>query len=128
MSEKYVPVELRRLVVERARNCCEYCRAQARYSSDPFTIDHIIPFILGGLTIAANLAFCCYGCNQCKGIRIFAIDPVTGLSAPLFHPRQQRWEEHFAWKERNRGLAGYDRTSNLQTYLVYDLPFGKGQR
>ena len=31
-------------------------------------------------------------------------------------------------KERNRGLAGYDRTSNLQTYLVYDLPFGKGQR
>ena len=31
-------------------------------------------------------------------------------------------------KERNRGLAGYDRTSNLQSYLVYDLPFGKGQR
>jgi hypothetical protein len=31
-------------------------------------------------------------------------------------------------KQRNRGVAGYDRTSNLQTYLVYDLPFGKGQR
>jgi hypothetical protein len=31
-------------------------------------------------------------------------------------------------KQRNRGLASYDRTSNLQTYLVYDLPFGKGQR
>jgi hypothetical protein len=31
-------------------------------------------------------------------------------------------------KERNRGLAGYDRTHNSQTYLVYDLPFGKGQR
>jgi hypothetical protein len=31
-------------------------------------------------------------------------------------------------KERNRGLAGYDRTHNLQIYGVYDLPFGKGQR
>src|SRR5262249_6574981 len=30
--------------------------------------------------------------------------------------------------ERNRGLAGFDRASNLQTYWVYDLPFGKGQR
>jgi hypothetical protein len=31
-------------------------------------------------------------------------------------------------KERNRGLASYDRTHNLQVYGVYDLPFGKGQR
>jgi hypothetical protein len=112
MSEKYVPVELRRLVVERARNCCEYCRAQARYSSDPFTIDHIIPFILGGLTIAGNLAFCCYGCNQCKGIRIFAADPVTGLSTRLFHPRQQIWEEHFAWNEDFTMMIGLTATGS----------------
>lgn len=31
-------------------------------------------------------------------------------------------------KERNRGPASYDRTHNWQTYWVYDLPFGKGQR
>ncbi len=31
-------------------------------------------------------------------------------------------------KQRNRGPAGYDRTHNWQTYLVYELPFGKGQR
>jgi hypothetical protein len=31
-------------------------------------------------------------------------------------------------KERNRGLAGYDRTHNLQIYGVVDLPFGKGRR
>ena len=31
-------------------------------------------------------------------------------------------------KERNRGLASYDREHNLQMYGVYDLPFGKGQR
>jgi hypothetical protein len=33
-----------------------------------------------------------------------------------------------AQKARNRGLASYDRASNLETYWVYDLPFGKGQR
>jgi len=31
-------------------------------------------------------------------------------------------------KQRNRGPATYDRTHNLQSYAVYDLPFGKGQR
>jgi hypothetical protein len=30
--------------------------------------------------------------------------------------------------ERNRGLAGYDRSYNIQAYGVYDLPFGKGHR
>jgi outer membrane receptor protein involved in Fe transport len=30
--------------------------------------------------------------------------------------------------ERNRGLAGYDRSYNVQLYGVYDLPFGKDQR
>lgn len=29
------------------------------------------------------------------------------------------------FKELNRGPAGYDRTHNLQTYWVWDLPFGK---
>jgi hypothetical protein len=31
-------------------------------------------------------------------------------------------------KQRNRGPASYDRTHNLQSYFVYDLPFGKGER
>ena len=30
--------------------------------------------------------------------------------------------------ELNKGPAGYDRTHNLQTYWVWDLPFGQGQR
>jgi TonB dependent receptor-like, beta-barrel len=30
----------------------------------------------------------------------------------------------FEFKELNRGPAGYDRTHNLQTYWVWDLPFG----
>jgi hypothetical protein len=32
------------------------------------------------------------------------------------------------FKELNRGLAGYDRTHNLQTYWAWDVPFGTGRR
>ena len=30
--------------------------------------------------------------------------------------------------ERNKGLAGYDRTHNFQAYWAYNLPFGKDER
>jgi hypothetical protein len=99
MSDKYIPADLRRIVAERAGQCCEYCRTQAQYSADSFTVDHIVPRSLNGLTTAENLAFCCHGCNQHKSKRTAARDAVTGASAPLFHPREQRWEEHFAWSE-----------------------------
>jgi hypothetical protein len=99
MSEKYISAELRRVVTERARQCCEYCRSQAQFSSDSFTIDHITPRSLGGQTTAENLALSCNGCNQHKSTRTSALDPTTGLPVSLFHPREQRWDEHFTWNE-----------------------------
>jgi hypothetical protein len=26
------------------------------------------------------------------------IDPTTGQTVPLFNPRSQRWDDHFAWQ------------------------------
>jgi hypothetical protein len=68
-------------------------------SSDSFTIDHIKPRSLHGPTIADNLALSCYGCNQHKGRRASAPDPVTNSLEPLFHPRTDAWDEHFAWSD-----------------------------
>jgi hypothetical protein len=99
MSEKRIPAELRRLVIERAGGCCEYCGAQAGFSSDPFTVDHIIPRSLGGPTNLENLAYSCFGCNQHKSVRVSASDPVTESLVPLFHPRRDPWKEHFAWND-----------------------------
>jgi hypothetical protein len=76
MSEKHVPAELRRLVIERAQDCREYCGAQAAHSSDPFTVE--------------NLAYLCFGCNQHKSARISAAEPVTESRVPLFHPRRDQ--------------------------------------
>ena len=106
MSEKYIPAELRRLVADRARQCCEYCRTQAQYSADSFTVDHITPRSLGGPTTAENLALCCQGCNQHKSTRTSVPDPVTGSPVPVFHPRAQRWDEHFAWNENFTLMLG----------------------
>jgi outer membrane receptor protein involved in Fe transport len=43
------------------------------------------------------------------------------------NPRIQ-WRGDAAAFELNYGLASFDRTHNLQTYWVWDLPFGKGRR
>jgi len=99
MSERHIPAELRRLVADRGQHCCEYCRTQARYSADSFTVDHIIPRSLGGSTTADNLALCCHGCNQHKSRRTVVADPVTETLVRLFHPREQHWGAHFAWND-----------------------------
>ncbi len=46
-----------------------------------------------------NLALACSGCNSRKYEKIEAQDPLTGDMAPLFHPRQHDWNEHFGWSE-----------------------------
>lgn len=110
MAEKYIPAALRRAVAERARQCCEYCRTQEQYSSDSFTVDHILPRSLHGPTTAENLASCCFGCNQHKSDRTAAPDPITGVTVSLFHPREQRWTEHFAWNEDCTLMVGLTST------------------
>jgi outer membrane receptor protein involved in Fe transport len=52
------------------------------------------------------------------------VDNGGGNAAGAGGPRIQYMPE----KERNKGLAGYDRRHNFQAYGAWDLPFGKGQR
>lgn len=106
MTKKRVPAELRRLVVERARNGCEYCRYPGRYAPQTPPVDHIIPREAGGLTTGENLAQSCQGYNGHKAAKTSASDPVTGHLVPLYHPRQQRWDEHFAWSEDSLRIIG----------------------
>lgn len=85
-------------VARRASDACEYCRSQARYSPDPFSVDHILPRAGGGADHRLeNLALSCQGCNNRKYTSTNAADPATGEATPLFHARRQRWSEHFAW-------------------------------
>jgi len=69
MSDEQIAVALRRQVADRARHCCEYCGAQARYSSDTLTIDHIVPRALGGSSEETNLALACTGAISIRASR-----------------------------------------------------------
>ena len=77
-----------------------------RYSPDPFAVEHIVPRVAGGGNEPSNLALACQGCNNLKFVSIEAVDPVTGVMVPLFHPRQQRWSQHFLWSQDTTVVVG----------------------
>jgi 5-methylcytosine-specific restriction endonuclease McrA len=99
MRKSQVPRRLRRIVIQRAQECCEYCLSQEQFSTQTFSIDHIIPVEKGGETTLDNLALSCQGCNNHKYTKTEGYDPVTHQTVPLYHPRQQQWDEHFIWNE-----------------------------
>ena len=69
-----------------------------------------MPRSQNGETSLDNLALACQGCNNFKYNKTQARDPVTNHSVPLFHPRQQLWQEHFTWNERFELIIGITAT------------------
>src|SRR5439155_1568230 len=77
-----------------------------RYAPDPFSIDHIQPQARGGSHRISNLAYACAGCNGRKHTATEARDPTTGEIVPLYHPRRDRWGDHFAWSADTIEILG----------------------
>lgn len=94
-----IPASLRRLVIQRADNRCEYCGSSQLGQAATFHIDHVIPVVAGGLTTVGNLALACVSCSLYKGARQDIEDPETSKTVTIFNPRQQTWKEHFAWRD-----------------------------
>ena len=84
-------------VWRRAQDRCEYCDFPARLTRVPFQIDHIIAEKHGGSTTLENLALSCFFCNTFKGPNLAGVDPETRKVTRLFHPRRDRWRDHFRW-------------------------------
>lgn len=94
------------LVRSRAGGSCEYCRGQELFATQLFSIEHVIPLQAGGEDDPENLALACQGCNNHKYIKTEEIDPGTGESVPLFHPRRQKWRDHFVWSHDFTRILG----------------------
>ncbi len=90
-----VTESLRRLVAERASHRCEYCLLHEEDSYTPHQVDHVISRKHGGLSVADNLAYACLRCNAWKGSDVGSLDTESGAFVSLFHPRRQRWNDHF---------------------------------
>ena len=96
---KLARTEVQRRVEERAQQRCEYCLMHQSLQGASFHIEHVIPVSLEGTEDLDNLAWACPGCNLKKSNRVMIHDPETGKEVRVFHPRLDRWEEHFAWQE-----------------------------
>ncbi|MEA5617659.1 HNH endonuclease signature motif containing protein [Cronbergia sp. UHCC 0137] len=92
-----IPSSLRQLVIQRAKDRCEYCCLSQAGQAATFHIDHIIPVVVGGATISDNLALACVSCSLRKSARQTVKDPGTKKEVSIFNPRQQVWSENFCW-------------------------------
>jgi hypothetical protein len=93
----HIPLFLRKLVIRRAKNRCEYCQLSQKGQEATFHVDHIVPIASGGKTVAENLALACVSCSLRKGAREFVTVNDSKVKVKLYHPRKDVWNEHFEW-------------------------------
>lgn len=121
MSISHIPASLRREIIKRAGNRCEYCLLPAEVGFFPHEIDHVIAEKHGGKTEAGNVAYACWRCNRHKGTDLGSFDPETNVFGRLFNPRMHVWGEHFKLDgEHIVGLSPEGRTTVALLKLNHD--------
>ena len=101
MNPHYTEVALR------AGHRCEYCHAPEAVFNLPLEVEHIVPLGRGGEDTAANWALACRACNLYKATHVSGPDPVSAAVVRLFHPRADRWDEHFQVAPESGELVGH---------------------
>lgn len=102
----------RDLVRRRAGERCEYCHLRKEHTGLTHHVEHIIAKQHGGSDDVENLALACHRCNLNKGPNLTGIDPQTAQVTQLFHPRRDRWSDHFTCEgTRVTGLTAVGRAT-----------------
>lgn len=65
-----------------------------------------------------NLCLACFHCNRRESFYISGIDLFTGEEVPLFHPRKDRWNEHFIWSSDKLSIIGLTPTGRATVVLL----------
>lgn len=94
-----IPEPIRQQVRLRAADRCEYCHRPGGLDTYSSQVDHIIATKHGGKTDLSNLAWTCFRCNNFKGSDVASYDDMQGELTPLYHPRRQRWDDHFTLQD-----------------------------
>ena len=85
----------RAVVVNRAGDRCEYCHLPQEGYEATFHVEHIYAQQHITDDRPQNLALSCPKCNRKNGPNLSGLDPLTRSIVPLFHPRRDKWTEHF---------------------------------
>ncbi len=103
----------RETIRQQAGARCEYCRLpESALAPGDFHLEHIVARQHGGNDESDNLARSCMFCNLYKEPNLTSMDPDSGRLTPLFHPRRERWAEHFQFESRQiTGLTAQGRTT-----------------
>lgn len=64
-----------------------------------FHVEHVIPRVRGGSSELDNLALACPSCNLHKADRVSSALDQDSAAIALFHPRTNRWSDHFEWDD-----------------------------
>jgi len=111
--------QTKRIVRDRANNRCEYCRPPQKLASFvTFHIEHIQATQHVEDDSLENLALACPDCNRYKGPNLTTLDPVTRQLVLLFHPREDRWRDHFHY---SGGLLVGDTTVGEATIRLLQI-------
>ena len=94
-------------VALQAGHRCEYCHALEAVFNFPMEVEHIVPLSRGGGDTAANWALACRACNLYKATHLSGSDPESHTEVCLFHPREDRWEDHFQVATMSGEIVGY---------------------
>jgi hypothetical protein len=94
------------LVAERAAHRCEYCHAPEAIFNFAFEVEHITPSSRQGADDESNKALACRACTLYKADHLTGADGETGTTVPLFHPRRDRWGEHFRVDKNSGTIRG----------------------
>lgn len=72
---------------------CFYCQTELVYGPEGNgSIDHLIPYPLGGRNTLRNLVPCCWHCNNLKGEKfVYMNAPRTRLVFGYNRPPNRRW-------------------------------------
>ncbi len=92
-----IPADIRKVVIERAENRCEYCLMPDDDELNNYThhIDHIRSLKHRGTSNLDNLAYACMLCNAAKGADIGTTHDECGDFVYFFNPRKDNWSDHF---------------------------------
>jgi HNH endonuclease len=106
MAKTHISANFKQIIIKRSKGYCEYCKCPSDFSTELFSIEHIIPRSKNGSDELDNLAYACIGCNIYKSDKTEFIDVVSQTLSPLFNPRIINWIDHFIWDESLTSMIG----------------------
>lgn len=115
---RYIPLDLRRRIAQRAESRCEYCRFPEVAAMIKFQFEHIVSIKHGGETTFENLAYACPICNSNKGTDIGTVLEDMNAFVRFFNPRLYHWFEHF---EVKNGLILHKTSIGAGTIKILDF-------